>query len=125
MNISGLLEGWKIVKLLSMPTKIKTISQPPLQASLQIRKYHRAESNAEILATDTLSSDVISENTEINVRDSEVILNTSGYQENEPLQPQTYQNVDLARESLNPPGAILYQSGWEYGQLLKEFRCDY
>ena len=125
MNISGLLEGWKIVKLLSMPTKIKTISPPDTQASLQIRKYCRAESNIEVIAPDTLPSDVIRENTETNDRNHEVILDTFAHQENEIIQPQIYENKDFAIESLNPPGAILYQSGWEYSQLLKEFRCDY
>ncbi len=107
-----------------MPPKTEIISPPLASVSLQIRKHFRAESNLEIITDRTNVLESISDDTENHPLDKEVILDTNATQENEQLEPQTYQDQDFAMKSLNPPGAVLYQSGWEYGQLLKEFRCD-
>ncbi len=102
-----------------MPSKIKD-SPSEKQNAPQIRKLLSADS-----ATDTVGEDIFFDMLKSKENSADVLLNTPSVPEDDTLPVETpLDDVFVIGESENaaPLGRTLYRSGWEYGQLVKEFR---
>jgi hypothetical protein len=110
----------KALTIFSMPSKIKD-SPSENQNLLQIRKLLSADS-----ATDTNGEDIFFDMLKSKESSVDVLLNTPSVSEDDflPVVETALDDVFVIGEShsASPLGRTLYSSGWEYGQLVKEFR---
>ncbi len=108
-----------------MPTKIKD-SPSEKQNALQIRKLVSAESATDAVGEDIFFDMLKSQENSAHVRSVDVLLNTPSVPEDDslPVVETALDDVFAISESqsASPLGRTLYSSGWEYGQLVKEFR---
>jgi hypothetical protein len=114
----------KALTIFSMPSKIKD-SPSEKQNAPQIMKLLVADSAIDAIGEEIFFDMLKSKENSDTVRNIDVSLNTLSVPENDPLPVETPSDdvfVISESENASPLGRTLYRSGWEYGQLVKEFR---
>jgi len=114
-----------VIFLLQLNNKyLPTMTKP---MPLQIVKHLSAESVIDSQTDDTLLESSISENTECNLRMQQVIFAALTERANDQLPTEVIHSDNFAineSDSINTHSAPLHKSGWQYSQLIKEFRFD-
>jgi len=110
-----------------MPLKTTKISSSEKQNSPQIIKHFRADSTIDTIDEDILFDLPKSEEHSATARKIDVLFDTLTVQENNSFPVDSELNeifIVSESENFNPSSAPLYKSGWQYSQLVKEFRFD-